>query len=123
MATREENLKKINEGLELMSDEELEKVAGGTVGELADLAGAMADFPVIKQIGVGVAHTPGANYALAAAVADILKNQMGISADISLGFAGTGLNSDPNTYTEISTGKRLSHSEVLDRISKMDKHW
>ena len=29
MATREENLKKINDELELMSDEELEKVAGG----------------------------------------------------------------------------------------------
>ena len=29
MATREENLKKINEELEKFSDEELEKVAGG----------------------------------------------------------------------------------------------
>ena len=29
MATREENLKKINEELEKMSDEELEKVSGG----------------------------------------------------------------------------------------------
>ena len=29
MATREENIKKINEQLEQMSDEELEKVAGG----------------------------------------------------------------------------------------------
>ena len=30
MATREENIKKINEELEKLSDEELEKVAGGT---------------------------------------------------------------------------------------------
>ena len=29
MATREENLKKINEELEQLSDEELDKVAGG----------------------------------------------------------------------------------------------
>lgn len=29
MATREENLKKINEELEKLSDDELEKVAGG----------------------------------------------------------------------------------------------
>ena len=29
MATREENLKKINDALEKLSDEELEKVAGG----------------------------------------------------------------------------------------------
>ena len=31
MATREENLKKINEQLELMSDDELDKVAGGGI--------------------------------------------------------------------------------------------
>ena len=30
MATREENIKKINEQLEQMSDEELEQVAGGS---------------------------------------------------------------------------------------------
>ncbi len=36
MATREENLKKINEELELMSDEELDKVAGGSPGQTAD---------------------------------------------------------------------------------------
>ena len=32
MATREENLKKINEELEKLDDEELEKVAGGARG-------------------------------------------------------------------------------------------
>ena len=32
MATREENLKKINDELEKLSDEELEKVAGGFKG-------------------------------------------------------------------------------------------
>ena len=31
MATREENLKKINEELEQLSDEELDKIAGGRV--------------------------------------------------------------------------------------------
>lgn len=31
MATREENLKKINEQLEKMSDEQLEQVAGGSL--------------------------------------------------------------------------------------------
>ena len=36
MATREENLKKINDQLEQLSDEELENVAGGTYLESAD---------------------------------------------------------------------------------------
>ena len=36
MATREENLKKINDELEMMSDEELEKIAGGTFEETAE---------------------------------------------------------------------------------------
>ena len=35
MANREENIKKINDKLEAMSDEELEKVAGGNRDELA----------------------------------------------------------------------------------------
>ena len=36
MATREENLKKINLELEKMSDEELDKVAGGNAQEMAN---------------------------------------------------------------------------------------
>ena len=36
MATREENLKKINDELEKLSDEELEQVSGGSLGETAD---------------------------------------------------------------------------------------
>ena len=36
MATREENIQKINAELELLSDEELEKVAGGTKSQTGD---------------------------------------------------------------------------------------
>ena len=36
MAKREENIKKINAELEKLSDEELDKVAGGTCNEIAD---------------------------------------------------------------------------------------
>jgi len=51
MATREENLKKINEELEKLDDEQLEKVAGGTWAQTAgdtrflkDLAGLCDRF-------------------------------------------------------------------------------
>ena len=36
MTTREENIKKINENIELLSDEQLEQVAGGTWHQTAD---------------------------------------------------------------------------------------
>ena len=43
MANREENLKKINAELEQLSDEELEKVAGGYTGD-ADYVKLLKDF-------------------------------------------------------------------------------
>ena len=33
---------------------------------------------------------------------------------------GTGIGSDPNKYIEKSTGRRLSHSEVLKRINEFN---
>ena len=36
MATRDENIKKINDELEKLSDAELDKVAGGETGKLVD---------------------------------------------------------------------------------------
>lgn len=48
MATREENLKKINVELEQLSDEDLENVAGGTYNNTA------ADTRALNQLGLGV---------------------------------------------------------------------
>ena len=55
MANREENIKKINNELEAMSDDELEQVAGGTYNETAadtrflnDLAGLCDRFGATK---------------------------------------------------------------------------
>ena len=57
MANREKNIKKINDELELMSDEELEQVAGGTYKETAgdtrflnDLAGLCDRFGATKAL-------------------------------------------------------------------------
>ncbi|MBQ9441462.1 MAG: hypothetical protein IJU55_00410 [Selenomonadaceae bacterium] len=46
MANRDENLKKINAELEKLSDDELEKIAGGTVGE------TMSDKTFLKEHGL-----------------------------------------------------------------------
>ncbi|MBR6014239.1 MAG: hypothetical protein IK062_10760 [Selenomonadaceae bacterium] len=61
MATREENLKKINDELEKMSDEELEQVAGGSHAETA------SDSYLLYKLGlldnhwdaIDIATTPG----------------------------------------------------------------
>lgn len=51
MATREENLKKINDELEQLSDEELDQVAGGTYLESA------SDAAEFNKIGIKVYDT------------------------------------------------------------------
>ena len=49
MATREENMKKINAQLEMMSDEELEGVAGGTIGQTAGDSKILYDYGLINK--------------------------------------------------------------------------
>ena len=48
MATRDENLKKINDDLELMSDAELDQVAGGTYNNTA------ADTRILHDMGFNI---------------------------------------------------------------------
>lgn len=97
--------------------EELEIVSGGTVGELDDLIKALIDIPMYKDLfGAVGGHIPGANNAIAALMEEVLEKSFGIRADIDLGIAGTGLCSDPNTYVDISSGKSMTHAEVLKRI-------
>ena len=52
MATREENIKKINEELEKLSDEELEQVAGGNYDE------CVTDMNYLRLCGVDVDCDP-----------------------------------------------------------------
>ena len=97
--------------------EELEIVSGGTVGELDELIRALMDIPMYKDLfGAVGGHIPGANNAIAALMENTLEESFGIRADIDLGIAGTGLCSDPNTYVDISTGRSMTHAEVLKRI-------
>ena len=96
---------------------DLEIVSGGTVREFDDLVYEFVQIPVLADLcGTAVGHVPGANNVAAYAVELGLEEYLGIKADISLGFCGTGIGSDPNKYIEISTGKSLSHAEVIQRI-------
>lgn len=99
--------------------EELEIVSGGTVTEFDELISAIEGSGVFGDIcGAVGGHLPGTNKLLAALVKEVLEDSLGIRANISLGFGGTGLGSDPNTYVDLRTGKNLSHAEVISRIRR-----
>ena len=104
---------------DVLTMENLDEVSGGTVGELEDLTKAMVSNPVLKVLGTFETHVPGINRIMANQVENILSENLNIEADISLGFLGTGLGSDPNTYTDRKTGQAISHQEVLNRIAKL----
>ena len=100
-----------------ISVRELETVSGGTVTEFEQLYKAYYSngFLVALAGGIGT-HIPGVNYIAVAGLEKHLEENLKIKADISIGFAGTGIGSDPNTYVDMETGKSLTHAEVLERI-------
>lgn len=102
---------------ELMKDEELEDVAGGTVTEFGEICGAMANNFALSNLLKGSSHLPVGNLVQREIVVAILKNKMGIEADVSLGLLGTGIGSENNTYKDLcNDGKPMTHDEVLNRI-------
>lgn len=86
MATREDNLKKINNELEAMSDEELEQVAGGTHNMTASDTRALNEmgFDIEPLSAVQTAWAP--NYHKAKAAVNRVFSKYGISVDA--GFSG-----------------------------------
>ena len=100
---------------EIMSMEQLDSVAGGTVDEFDELVSAFAKYPALKHVAGLAVHIPGANELTTDLVQRALY-QIGIEAEIDLGLCGTGIMSKPNKYTSVATGQSLSHKEVLSRI-------
>jgi len=49
MANREENIKKINAELEMLTDEQLENVAGGTIGQTAGDSKILYDYGLMDR--------------------------------------------------------------------------
>ena len=103
---------------EILKDEQLDQVAGGTVREYEEICSSMANNPILKGILETGSHVPISNQVDKVLVEDILKVEMGIKADISLGFLGTGLGSKSNTYKDLRNGGRsMTHAQVINRIS------
>ena len=105
------------DNVQAMSETDLEQVAGGTVGEFSDLVSAISAGPYANSIAeAALAHVPGLNAGFRELVTASLEKNYKIKANISLGYLGLGIDSDPNTYTDMTTGKSLTHAEVLKRI-------
>ena len=96
---------------------ELDNVVGGTVSEFNGLVAACAKNPVLRTIAGFGSHLPVANNA-AARVMESLLSDMGIFANIDLGFVGIGIGSKHNSYIERSTGNHLSQIEVEKRLEQ-----
>ena len=103
--------------VEVMSLEELDQVSGGTVGEFEDILKAFSKYDMLKTISGISTHVPGANKLTVELVQDTLR-EIGIEAEIDLGFLGTGIGSKKNKYLAVGSGRSLSHSEVLERIKQ-----
>ena len=103
---KEMKAKKINEAA-------LEQVAGGTVKEFDELLSAVSDNPIVRGAAKLDSHTPVANTLMARVIEKQLLN-IGLEADIDLGWGGTGIGSKHNKYR--LNGKDISHKEACDYI-------
>ena len=101
---------------QIVHDEELNKICGGTVKELEQLVSALSENPTLSKMGGFCTHIPGSNQAVAATIGVFLEAELGIHAYIDLGYAGLGIGSGHNAYIENSTGNHLTHAEVVQRI-------
>ena len=103
---KEMKAKKINEVA-------LEQVAGGTVKEFEELLSAVSDNLIVRGAAKLDSHTPVANAYIARVIEKQLLN-IGLEADIDLGWGGTGIGSKHNKYR--LNGKDISHKEACDYV-------
>jgi hypothetical protein len=102
----------------MINDEVLENVTGGTVGEFEELVEACSSNPILSGLGGLAAHVPGANLISAKVMEAALADALNIDARIDLGIGGTGVGSKHNVYIDRSTGRAISHGTVLARIRR-----
>ena len=103
-----------------LNENDLDRVVGGTLTEVNQLADAFASKAGALGRFVADAHSALNGKSGLVDPANILlrKNglsELGISHDLSVGFLGTGAGSSANKYSY--GGKSISHGEVLQMIS------
>ncbi|MBD3879744.1 MAG: hypothetical protein SR1Q5_08745 [Quinella sp. 1Q5] len=104
MATREENIKKINDELEKLSDEELDKVAGGTICETKDDSQYLYDYGLMDN------HYGSIN---------VMFHWGSKSAEVDAGWAKAGITcvTKPLGYSQyFLDGKEITRNEARDYL-------
>lgn len=103
---------------EMMSEEQLDTVAGGTVWELQDLAREMMNNLFFEGMATLSLMVPGNSKLMKSEVTKKL-DKIGIEANIDVNFLGSlgfGIAEKNNTYKDKVTGKSLTHQQILNRI-------
>ena len=115
---------------EMLNEEQLDMVNGGTVAELNELVSAFADnnkilgaLEGVREFLSNVKAGSLTNIPMAYAMENFLKKDFGIDSNISVGWLGTGTRESGNTYREISTGKGLSHADVVQRVKSYGERY
>ncbi len=92
----------------------LNQVSGGTIKELEGLIKAYGK-DILEGFGPysGISNT---NIVKAEVMEGIL-DKMGISADISVGWRGTGFRQRKNTYFDNTANRNLTQTEVETRLA------
>lgn len=113
--------------VEVMSFEELDSVAGGTVEEFNDIwaaldkqAGTVGSVSsglrkILNMIPGGDIGTAAWRNVAAPLAEKALKDCYGIKANISIEWLGSGFRESHNSYSR--DGQGLSHQQVLDIIN------
>ena len=112
---------------EILSEEELYFVNGGTVSELNDIWGALEKKTgtlgdvssvlrtILDYLPGGAVGTAAWRNAAAPLAEKALKDCFGIDSYISIGWLGTGFRESGNQYKKNGTG--ISHQQVLNIIN------
>lgn len=100
--------------------EELDQVSGGTLSEFSDFATAGYSSNSDKFFAYIGAHAPVINETVVKRLVAELDS-LGITANIDVGWKGTGIGSGKNTYSDRALGKNISHEEVLERFKSAGK--
>ncbi len=104
MATREENLKKINAELEKLNDEELDKVAGGTIGQTAGDSKILYDYGLMDKYYGTI---------------PVMFHWLSKSAEVDAGWARAGITCVTAPFANnkyFLNGKEISRREAYDHL-------